>query len=193
MLARFAKVLALTVLVVGQAAVMPLVAATPAMAQSACMRWNAAGEQDFSSAKVSKTNLTATACSSNADDSTAIGVQCAGRPQIRYYPGGDAPAAIANKTNIAMTFAVGDDGTIKTMRYDALNGVFSAPMSSTDPVLSLLVSGGPLDVTSDLLGTHRFRLIGSTTAIGAVFAGCGVNAAILTPLPRRRPDTPTEQ
>jgi hypothetical protein len=193
MLARFGKVMALAVLVTGQAAVLPLVVATPAMAQSACMRWNAAGEQDFSSAKVSKTNLTATACSSTADDSTAIGVQCPGRPQIRYYPSGDAPAGIANKTSVAMTFAVGDDANVKTMRYDALNGVFSASMSAADPVLSLLVSGGPLDVTSDLLGTHRFRLIGSTTAIGAVFAGCHVDAAILTPLPRRRPDTPADQ
>jgi len=193
MLARFGKVLALAVLVVGQAATVPLVMATPALAQSACMRWNAASEQDFSSAKVSKTNLTATACSSTADDSTAIGVQCPGRPQIRYYPGGDAPTGIASKTSVAMTFAVGDDGTIKTMRYDALNGVFSAPISAADPVLSMLVSGGPLDVTSDLLGAHTFRLIGSTTAIGAVFAGCGINAAILTPLPRRRPDTPDQQ
>ncbi|MEO8883507.1 MAG: hypothetical protein ABI377_08880, partial [Devosia sp.] len=141
----------------------------------------------------SKTNLTATACSSTADDSTAIGIQCPDKPQIRYYPGGDAPAAIANRTSVAMTFAVGDDGTIKTMRYDALNGVFSAPISATDSVLSLLASGGPLDVTSDLLGTHRFRLVGSTTAIGAVFTACGINAAVLTPLPRRRPDSSGDQ
>jgi len=193
MLGRFGKAFALAVLVLGSASLGPLATVAPALAQSACMRWNAAGEQDFSRARVSKTNLTATACSSTTDDSTAVGVQCPGRPQIRYYPGGDAPAAIANRTSVAMTFAVGDDATVKTMRYDALNGVFSAPISATDPVLSLLVSGGPLDVTSDLLGAHRFRLIGSTTAIGAVFAACRVNAAILTPLPRRRPDSSGDQ
>jgi hypothetical protein len=189
MVARFGKVLALAALVIGQAAIAPFAVTSPALAQSACMRWNAAGEDDFSGARVSKSNLTATACASTADDSTAIGVQCPGKPQIRYYPGGDAPAAIANKASVAMTFAVGEDATVKTMRYDALNGVFFAPMSASDPILSLLVSGGPLDVTSDLLGTHRFRLIGSTTAIGAVFAACHVSAGVLTPLPRRRPDT----
>ena len=63
---------------------------------------------------------------------------------------------------------------------------------AADPILSLLQHRQRVtvtDVTSDLLGTHRFRLIGSTTAIGKVFAGCHVDAAILTPPPHQATTT----
>lgn len=134
-----------------------------------CAVWSADPEDDFNS-----TNLTASACSSTADDSAAVGVQCPGTPQLRYYPGDDAPANLVEGSKAVVTFAVDPDSVKKTMRYDNLNGVFFVKIKPRDPVFALLQSGGPLVVSGDALGSHKFRLLGSTKAIATVLAGCGV-------------------
>jgi hypothetical protein len=139
-----------------------------ASAQSSCAVWSTAGEDDLGT-----TNLTASACSSTADDSTAIGFQCPGKPQLRYYPSADVASQLRKGTRALLTFAVGDATVARTMRYDDLNGVLWASIKPKDPVLDLLRSGGPLIVSGDAVGSHTFRLLGSTAAIASVLAQCG--------------------
>ena len=157
----------------------------PAYAQSNCAVWSTYNEQDGKAS-----SLTATACSSNQDDSSAVGFQCsAKRPQLRYYPGEGAQQHLANNADMTVTFAVGDDTLPKLMHYDGTSGVFFVNIGRTDPALQMLQSGGPLDVSSDTLGTHRFRLLGSTAAIAAVMGKCGVKNYIGPPPPAPVDDT----
>lgn len=152
---------------------------TSAYAQSNCAVWSTYNEQDGKAS-----NLTATACSSTQDDSSAVGFQCsARRPQLRYYPGEGAQQQLANNADMTVTFAVGDDTLPKLMHYDGTSGAFFVNIGKTDPALQMLQSGGPLDVSSDTLGTHRFRLLGSTAAIAAVMGRCGVKNYIGPPPP----------
>ncbi|MDR3475787.1 MAG: hypothetical protein P4M09_29430 [Devosia sp.] len=139
-----------------------------ALAQSSCVIWSAADEDDSTA-----TNLTASACSSTADDSTAIGFQCPDKPQLRYYPSDDAASQLRKGTRAAVTFAVGDATVAKTMRYDDLNGVLWVTIRPKDPVMDLLRLGGPLVVSGDAVGSHTFRLLGSTAAIASVLTQCG--------------------
>ena len=137
---------------------------TPARADGACTTWTTYEEQD-----VKGSHLTAYACSSTPDDSSVMGLQCIGKkPVLRYYPGNFAQQQLTRSARIDVTFAVGDDGFIKSMLYDPVDGVFSVPVSKTDPVLGLIQSGGPLDLSTLILGTHRFRLIGSNAAVATV-------------------------
>jgi hypothetical protein len=143
------------------------------------MVWSTYDEQDGKA-----TNLTATACASTDDDSSALGVQCsAKKPQVRYYPDSEAQEQLPDRTLLAASFAVGDDSISKSMRYDRASGAFSVAVKNNDPLLQMLQSGGPLDVTSAPLGTHRFRLLGSTAAIAAVMGKCGVTNYIGPPPP----------
>src|SRR6185312_586204 len=161
-----------------------VLATAPARADGACTTWSTYEEQDAKAA-----NLTAIACSSTKDDSSVLGLQCHGKkPELRYYPGDFAQATIRNNTWLSVTLAVGDEGIIKTMRYNGLDGVFSVTISKTDSVLGLLQSGGPLDLTSATLGTHRFRLIGSNAAVAKVMQGCGIKDYLAPPPPLPDPD-----
>jgi hypothetical protein len=163
-------------------AVQPVEAA-PGLAQTSCSVWGTFDEDDGAAS-----NLTAFACGAVADDSTAIGVQCpAGKPQVRYYPTSDDAEALRKNARVTMTFTVGDAAVQKTMRFDAANGVFWASFRPKDPLVSLLISGGPLDVSSNVLGTHRFRLVGSTAAIATVLAACKVHIDVPPPMPRPVP------
>ena len=161
-------VVAVGVAALGLLAVDPAVHRGAAQAAS-CAVWSVSNEDD-----VTAHNLTASACSSAADDSTAVGFQCTDRPQLRYYPMTDDPTLhLTRGMRVAVTFGVDPDSVVETMRYDEANGVFSATIKNGDPVLVLLQSGGPLVVSSDALGSHTFRLLGSTAAIGTVLARCG--------------------
>jgi hypothetical protein len=155
-----------------------------AASAASCAIWSTYTEQDGKAA-----NLTATACAATADDSSAVGVQCIGKkPQIRYYPGDGAQPLVSDGKKLTITFAVGDQSLDKTMRYDGSAGAFTAPMSTSDPLLQMLQGGGPLDLSTDLLGPHRFRLLGSTAAIAAVLGGCHIKSYIGPP-----PPTPTDE
>ena len=130
---------------------------TKARAQASCDVWSAYDEHDGRGS-----NLTAVACSSTPDDSSVVGLQCLGkRPQVRYYPGNGAQRTLPNKASLDVTFTVGDQSIPETMRYDAGDGVFSVSIGRNDPLLQLLQSGGPLDLASDQLDTHRFLAFGS--------------------------------
>jgi hypothetical protein len=161
-----------------------LITVLPARAEGACTTWSTYEEQGTNGS-----HLTAVACSSTADDSSVVGLQCIGkRPVLRYYPGNFAQQRLTRRARIDVTFAVGDDGYVKSMLYDPVDGVFSATISKTDPVLGLLQSGGPLDLGTDILGTHRFRLIGSNAAVAVVMQGCGVKDYLAPPPPLPAPD-----
>ena len=166
-----ARTLWAAVLALGLNAAAPVMPAGTAVAMAAggqCAIWSVALEDDTTSK-----NLTASACSSTADDSAAVGFQCPGRPQLRYYPGDTAPEHLAHGKRVTLTFAVDQDSVAETMRYDEVNGVFWTTIGDNDPVFRLLQSGGPLTVTGDTLGTHTFRLLGSTAAISTVMERCG--------------------
>jgi len=161
-----------------------LLAVSPARADGACTTWSTYEEQD-----VKGSHLTAYACSSTPDDSSVMGLQCIGKkPVLRYYPGNFAQQQLTRSARIDVTFAVGDDGFIKSMLYDPVDGVFSVPVSKTDPVLGLIQSGGPLDLSTLILGTHRFRLIGSNAAVATVMHACGVKDYLAPPPPLPAPD-----
>jgi|GEM_PF-6566969 len=156
------------------------VAPVPVARAASCAVWAVSMEDDTTSK-----NLTASACSSSADDTTAVGFQCTDRPQLRYYPGDDAPDHLTKGMRVSMTFAVDPDSVVETMRYDEASGAFYAKIGNADPVFALLQTGGPLVVSSDLLGSHTFRLLGSTAALTTIMARCG------RPLPNPPMPAPT--
>jgi hypothetical protein len=150
-----------------------------AYAAGNCAVWSTYTEQDGKAQ-----NLTAFACASTLNDSSVVGLQCLRkRPQLRYYPGDGAQESLRNRASLAATFAVGDQSVAETMRYDAAIGVFTVNIGRNAPLLQMLQSGGPLDLASDTLGPHRFRLLGSTAAIAAVMSQCGIKRYIGPPPP----------
>ena len=177
--AQFGRLLAVLPLAAGLAVAPPLVVPSPAFAQGNCAVWSTYTEQDGKDS-----NLTATACASTEDDSAAIGVQCNAKkqPVIRFYPG-DGQQDQIHKGGLDFTFAVGDQGTIKTMRWNDDDGAFAVVIGRNDVLLQMFQSGGPMDVSTLILGSHRFRLLGSTAAIAAVFGQCGLKKYIGPPPP----------
>jgi hypothetical protein len=153
------------------AAALPIGAANgppPSLTSGHCAVWSAAAEDDGDA-----NNLTATACASTADDATAIGIQCPSAGQVRYYPqADDLPKGIKRGSKETLDFGVDLDHVTKVMNYDDANGVFFSALKKSEPLLTLLQSGGPLIVSSADLGSHTFRLLGSTAAMQLVFDGC---------------------
>lgn len=183
----FARIAAAVALLFGSALALPVAGTGPAEAQISgnCQIWTTSQEDDGAGG----THLTASACAAAADDSTAIGVQCPRQPQIRFYPNDQMQATITRDNAVLpVDFSVGDDTVTKPMRYDLANGVFWATVRASDHLFDLLQSGGPLDASNDVLGTHRFRLVGSTGSIGMVLAACRQKLKPLPPVPATPPD-----